>query len=304
MNDEIYALGEKLERITKEQAIMQKGSTVFLTDPKNCHKLLSELGIQFEGELNFEDDICKVEIQQGCVFGMFAIPKLSDVLGERYRIFLIVNKEYIVIADGDNFSHRLIQRIQLRKTHQGDTREKFLYNFMAEFIRKDIEMLNRYEHMIIQLEDDIMNESAEDFQKRLLPIRKELLELRVYYDELADAAQELEDNENSVFEEEQLKFFGTISSRAERLKGKTSHLLEFAQQVKDVYQAQIDTKQNRNMHYLTLISTIFLPLTLITGWFGMNFENMPGLKHGFPVVVAICIAVVVFGIIKIKKHLL
>lgn len=304
MSEVFFALGERLERIDKEKAIVKKGKSVFLTTPDKCLSLLNELGIPFEGELNFEDDICKVETQQGCVFGMFAIPKLSDVLGERYRIFLIVNKDYIVIADNDCFSQRFVHRFQIRKKHQGDTREKFLYNFMAEFLRKDIEMLNRYEHSIIQLEDDVMNETVENFQKRLLPIRKELLELRVYYDELADAAQELEDDENAVFSDDQLKFFGTISNRADRLKGKTSHLLEFAQQVKDVYQSQIDTKQNRNMHYLTLISAIFLPLTLITGWFGMNFENMPGLKHGYPVVVGICVAVVVLGIVEIKKHLL
>lgn len=82
--------------------------------------------------------------------------------------------------------------------------------------------------------------------------------------------------------------------------GKASHLLELAQQVKDAYQSQVDARQNKSMQYLTVISTIFLPLTLITGWFGMNFEDMPGLKHGFPWTVGICIAIVVVSIIIVK----
>ena len=49
---------------------------------------------------------------------------------------------------------------------------------------------------------------------------------------------------------------------------RTSHLLEYAQQVKEAYQAQIDARQNSNMQFLTVISTIFFPLTLITGWYG------------------------------------
>ena len=55
---------------------------------------------------------------------------------------------------------------------------------------------------------------------------------------------------------------------------KTMHLIEYAMQVRDAYQSQIDAKQNNTMQYLSVISTIFFPLTLITGWYGMNFKDM------------------------------
>ena len=63
---------------------------------------------------------------------------------------------------------------------------------------------------------------------------------------------------------------------------KTMHLIEYAMQVRDAYQSQIDAKQNNTMQYLSVISTIFFPLTLITGWYGMNFKDMPGLEGGYP----------------------
>ena len=70
---------------------------------------------------------------------------------------------------------------------------------------------------------------------------------------------------------------------------KTSHLLEYAGQVNDAYQAKVDAKQNSNMQFLTVISTVFFPLTLITGWYGMNFRNMPELawKYGYVAVIII-----------------
>lgn len=82
-------------------------------------------------------------------------------------------------------------------------------------------------------------------------------------------------------------------------------MLEYAQQVKEAYQAQIDARQNSNMQFLTVISTIFFPLTLITGWYGMNFRDMPGLDNGYPFVVILSI-VVIAGCIYIfkKKHIL
>ena len=86
---------------------------------------------------------------------------------------------------------------------------------------------------------------------------------------------------------------------------KTLHLLEYAQQVRDAYQAAVDAKQNNNMQFLTLISTIFFPLTLITGWYGMNFRNMPELKNGYPGVIALSLVVIGVCVIvfKIKKIL-
>ena len=95
--------------------------------------------------------------------------------------------------------------------------------------------------------------------------------------------------------------FGTISDRADRLMGRAGQLLEYAKQVQDAYQAQVDARQNKNMEFLTVISTIFFPLTLITGWFGMNFKNMPELENGYPGVILLSLVVVVGCILFFKK---
>ena len=55
------------------------------------------------------------------------------------------------------------------------------------------------------------------------------------------------------------------------------------------------------MQFLTVISTIFFPLTLITGWFGMNFKDMPGLEDGYPLVVLFSIVVIIICLILFKK---
>ena len=55
------------------------------------------------------------------------------------------------------------------------------------------------------------------------------------------------------------------------------------------------------MQFLTMISTIFFPLTLITGWFGMNFYNMPELENGYPAIKVLSLVVVVGCIAIFKK---
>ena len=139
------------------------------------------------------------------------------------------------------------------------------------------------------------------FQNAIMPIRRELLTLRSYYDEIMDMGKQLEENENGFFAKKQVKYFGVISDRADRLMSKASQLLEYAQQVRDAYKAQVDAQQNNNMQFLTVISTIFFPLTLITSWYGMNFHNMPELKHGYPGVIILSVVVMITCIIIFKR---
>ena len=92
-----------------------------------------------------------------------------------------------------------------------------------------------------------------------------------------------------------------MTDRADRLTGRTVHLIDYAQQVKEAYQGQVDAQQNKNMQFLTVVSTIFFPLTLITGWYGMNFKDMPGLENGYPAVAILSILVVAGCIFLFKK---
>lgn len=275
-----------------------------ITDSRNAVRVLEENGIRYEGEIELKKiGFCKLEAQQDCLTGSFCIPRLLDVQGSRYRILFFITREKVVLVDDDGFSCRLVTRISRRKNNLFKTKENFLFNFIAEFMNRDLEYLIQFEKKLMELEESIHSGHTEDFQSRIMTIRRELLILRGYYDEIMDVGKALEENENGYFAKKQLKYFGTISDRAERLMNKTSHLLEYAGQVHDAYQAKVDAKQNSNMQFLTIISTVFFPLTLITGWYGMNFQNMPELESGYPGVILLSIIVVITCILifKIKK---
>ena len=98
-----------------------------------------------------------------------------------------------------------------------------------------------------------------------------------------------------------------FSSRVDRLYDAATHLRDYTIQLNDLYQSQLDVKQNRIMTVLTVVTTIFMPLTLIVGWYGMNFKYMPELdwKFSYPIVIALSIFIVVGSMIffKVKKIL-
>ncbi|MDD2957388.1 MAG: CorA family divalent cation transporter [Lachnospiraceae bacterium] len=298
----VFSLGERLEQIEKQTALEQEIPSVFLTTSRYARELLEETKMNYEGDLNIRDiGFSKVETQQECLWGSFYIPKLVDVEGPKYCIMFFINEKHIVIVDDENFSIRLVYRIQRRRIHQGDTKEKFIYNFISEFTNRDLMVLATYEKRLMEMETEVLEDKISELQGKIVPMRNELLTLQEYYDEIADMGKELEENENGFFAKDQLRYFGTISDRADRLMNKTGQLLEYAKQVKEDYQSNINGKQNNNMQFLTIISTIFLPLTLITSWYGMNFQNMPELAEGYPGVIGLSILVIVTCIIIFKK---
>ena len=91
--------------------------------------------------------------------------------------------------------------------------------------------------------------------------------------------------------------------QTERLESHVHLLQENVIQLRELYQAQLDAKQNKVMCILTVVTIVFLPLSLLTGWYGMNFANMPEShwRYAYPCVIAITVAIIVFEIIYFKK---
>ena len=139
--------------------------------------------------------------------------------------------------------------------------------------------------------------------KRAHEIADDMLDLRIYYDQLVDVAREFEENENNFFKAENLRYFRLFANRAARLYDNASSLRDYALHLQSLYQSQLDVRQNRIMTVLTVVTSIFMPLTLITGWYGMNFRYMPELEQpwAYPAVIAVSAAVVIVCIVYFKK---
>lgn len=294
------------QALSQKQSVKQKkeNRTVFVTSIDTAAEALRLAGISYEGRLDLKDiEFCKAEALQECIMGNLHIPKLNDVLGEKIKMSFFVNRKNIVLVDDSGFALKIIRRIISSRTKPGQSREKFLYNFFARFMDKDLENLGRYSRRIMRIEEEVAKDDLDEVTETIAQIRKELLVLREYYDELRDLGKQLEENENQFFSGKNLVYFGIVSDRADRLMGRTMYLLDYVAQVRETYQGIVAEQQNDNMRFLTVISTIFYPLTLITGWYGMNFKNMPELANGYPFVIGLSIAVVIIiiGICKKRK---
>ena len=127
------------------------------------------------------------------------------------------------------------------------------------------------------------------------------------YDRLLDLLSLFVNDEEGSLEINDAGRIGQLCERAGRLKDSVKMLCDSVVHLRDAYQSSIDLRLNQIMKIFTVFTVIFSPLSFITGWYGMNFKNMPELnsRFGYPFVAVLClfIAIVLFAFFKRKKWL-
>ena len=149
----------------------------------------------------------------------------------------------------------------------------------------------------------LQDKAGSDFNMELLHKKKELSVLRNYYEQLIDIGEALEENENEIFEREDLRYFKIFTDKAVRLRENVDLLRDSIVHLRDAYQAYLDLKLNETMKLFTVLTAVFLPLTVIVGWYGMNFTHMPELSapYAYFILIGVCILIVAVEIWYFKK---
>lgn len=263
-----------------------------LSEWNEGHKLREKTGIWHKTD---QIHFCKMETHMDYMFGTFRIP--SKVKGGRDTIFaLYITPKRIIILDDDGETEEAVKKLVAGPLRKNYTLWRFLYDFLLLFINEDLIFLEKLERDIAVIEEDVLDCRAEKFSYRMLYLKRLIARFYHYYIQLKVVGDELSADENDYFSDRDIKMFDMFSDKMERLADETQLLREYAMQVQDVYQAEIEIRQNDVMKVLTIVTTIFLPLTLIAGWYGMNFEYMPELKYKYSyIIVALTSVLIVFA---------
>ena len=261
-----------------------------------------EMGIDLEPE-TLEIHNTKAEVNYDSLTGTFSIPDRKNITEDDFQFAFALDEKGIVFIDDRNTARDIIERVKSTRKWRMPSLERFLYDFLEQIVYGDLTILEKYERELDKIEDEILSGNEEADLGRVYDIRNDLRDLKTHYDQLMDLAQELEENENNFFKTENVRYFHLFSNRVSRLYDVVTALRDYSVQLRDLYQSQLDVKQNRIMTVLTVVTTIFMPLTLIAGWYGMNFKYMPELETnmGYPVVIAVSLSIVIVSLIYFKK---
>ena len=181
---------------------------------------------------------------------------------------------------------------------------ELLLEFLELLIQEDAAFLQHLETQLDKLEEQLLEqEEPQRFENQLHRCRRTLLKLSAYYAQLDELGDTLAANRNGLFSKKLCRGFELFSHRAGRLHSQTASLREYSLQLHQIYQSKIDLKQNRVMQFLTVVTTVFMPLTLITGWYGMNFHSMPELDApwAYPAVILVSLAILLAEVLFFRR---
>lgn len=235
-------------------------------------------------------------------FDLMALPWYDDDDGaetETARVVIYIDREDLFFICGDERAYdRCVGLLPQEKSN-----ERALYLFLVALLAQDARRLEQYETAITDAEDAALRNSRQDYLDSILEFRRELLWLRRYYEELNTITDHLTANDNGLFSKEGVRNFAIVRNRAAHFSGSVMSLRDYVTQMREACQSQIDIEQNKLMRLFTVVTAIFLPLTLIAGWYGMNFKYMPELswRFGYPGVMLVCAAISVGLIVWFRR---
>ncbi|MEE1118144.1 CorA family divalent cation transporter [Methanosphaera sp.] len=288
-----YIISEKLLECTKEEMIESKKQYVALLSSEAWEKEKNtfKMGIDFEPKTT-NIHVTKAEENFDSITGTFFIPNRKNVQSEEIKFAFALDEKGIVFIDDTLESRKIVRRIKKRKKWRLPSLERFIYDFLNEIIKDDFRMMEKYEQELDEMEDEIIYDD-ELISQRVNDIRVDIRDLKKHYEQLLDLGEVFEENENRFFREENLRYFRMFINRVERLRDLSNSIRDYTIQLRDVYKTHLDIKQNHIMTLLTMVTTVFTPLMLVVGWYGMNFKYMPELEYrmSYPLVFASCIAI-------------
>lgn len=251
---------------------------------------------------------CKVDLFKIYILGTLCIPEKSDPGSMEWTCGFYMDREKLLLIGNVEKISSALEELEQHRIVDMETPAQALFEFLESLIVEDVGFIDDFEDRLDVKEDEMLedvNEIPADFEKYILKTRKELIIWNRYYKQLYEMAESLMTCPNGIIDADAKEMFSFFCGMAQRLYSDTQALREYTLQLRDMYQSRIDVRQNKVVQFLTIVTTIFMPLTLITGWYGMNFDKMPELHwvngYGLVILLAVLTVAVEWVIFRVKK---
>ena len=309
-----FSIYEKeIREVTLEQIDSHDICVGYLTleELRKCYDQLglSEVAVK-DCMTDFTHFRTSIDVYEEFSFGMINIVDILNLSSKRNRIGFFIKKNLFIIIKiiDKNDGIRQMFLDAIGRFRQNATMEKVIYGVLERLLSSGNRGLVMTERQIIAMEREVVNGKIdEELNKEIFDLRNRLSTLKNYYDQLIDIGEALQENENDLFEEEDLRYFKIFTDKSERLSNNTQLLCDNLIHLREALDATLNYNLNNTMKLFTIVTIIFQPLTLIVGWYGMNFTNMPELTWRFGYIYVITLSIIVVaGILfyfKKKKYM-
>jgi len=177
------------------------------------------------------------------------------------------------------------------------------YQILDKIVDNYFPLIYKIEDELDRIEDNTQNKSMNDLMTELFNIRYMLLNLRHTFNPMRDLLYRMLNSHHLIEIKDRRKYFSDIYDHLLKLTEMVMSNRDVTADIRDSYLSLNSHQTNNVMKVLTIITSIFSPLTFIAGIYGMNFENMPELtwKYGYYFAVGLMVVLGVSMYLWFKK---
>lgn len=235
--------------------------------------------------------------------GVVVLPTGTRPASQARRVAFVLRRDQLLLADDDGLCVPVLGRL----AEEGlalDTPAAVLVALLRAPLRDHPAKLSRVRDDLERLEERILAGRERVDRALMMADTRRLLGLDAFYQGMSDLADDLAEDGWEVVDARDRLRLRQLSRQLDRLSVRLESLQDYALQVHGLYQESIGVRQNDVMQWLTVVATIAMPLTVVTGWYGMNFPHMAalGAPWGYPLVAVLCAAVVACEVVVFRRR--
>jgi magnesium transporter len=224
----------------------------------------------------------------------------EEIFLRALNIFL--GKHYIITVTQQKINE--IRALKPKLLEEGvNSADTFLYHLIDLVIDNYFTVSTRIEAKIELLEEDILIHYNKSHLNQIVGLRSEILWLKKVLSPQKDLIATLNRKELKLIDPQLQKYFGDVYENAVKVYETFDTLRDLMANLREAYQSAVNTRANDIMRIFTALTTIFMPLTFITGIYGMNFKHLPGmgLPHSEYVAIGLMVALAGTMVYLFKK---
>lgn len=240
--------------------------------------------------LNEEEQRPKIEIYESHYFIVINSLRFDDEEFFLRALNIFLGKHFIITVTKQKINE--LRTLKPILWEQEVTRpDQFLYHLVDLVIDNYALVGDRIELRIEVLEEDILMHTKKSHLNEIIGLRSEILWLKKVLGPQRELIATLIKKELKLIDDQLQKYFSDVYENALKIAESFDTYRDLMGNLREAYQSSLSSRANEIMRVFTAITTIFMPLTFITGIYGMNFDSIPGIhfKYGAYVVLGIMI---------------
>ena len=274
---------------------IKKNGLMWKNIVKPTPELLEELRAKYKfHHLDLEDCLSKIQRPKideyaNYLFLVFHFPYYNKHSKNItfHEVYIFVGDGYLItLSDGNNELQRIFNEVNtenyLKDEYFKDTSGYILYNILDEMFTRCFPLIDRLNDDVDTIEGDVFKmENPKDMLKDILFLKKDIINFRRIILPQRELLKELEYKVKNFMPKSLEIYFDDTVDKVERIYNNLETLKEMAASLHETNDAILTHNTNNVIKILTIFSVIMLPLTFVTGLYGMNLTWLPVATHPF-----------------------